>query len=279
MAEINPQNMYEIIDGSYQDDIIPVEDPHRFFEACSPRKVGSTYYMIYSPNPGSRLVYATSGSPTGPFEYRGVIVDNAIDYPGGNNHGSICRINGQWYIFYHRMTNGTIMSRRGCVERIEILPDGSIPQVEMTSLGFEKSLSPYHITQADTACVLKNGCMITELNVFMRVVTNITNGCVIGYRYFDFGEDFSSLSMEFSVNVKGTGCKSKIRIFIDSPENGTEIGQCEVGSDDGVYNAVVKNVTGVHAVFFVVEAGFGGSFVDMFKGRRLFDLASFVFMK
>lgn len=94
------------------------------------------------------------------------------------------------------------MSRRGCVERIEILPDGSIPQVEMTSLGFEKSLSTYQITPADTACVLKNGCIITELNVFTRVVTNITNGCVIGYRYFDFGEDFSSLNMEFSVNVK-----------------------------------------------------------------------------
>jgi len=279
MAEINPQNMYEILDGSYQDDIIPVEEPHRFFEACSPRKVGNTYYLIYSPNPGSRLVYATSSSPTGPFEYRGIIIDNAIGYPGGNNHGSICRINGQWYIFYHRMTNGTIMSRRGCVERIEILPDGSIPQAEMTSLGFEKSLSPYQITPADTACVLKNGCLITELNVFTRVVTNITNGCVMGYRYFDFGEDFSSLSMEFSVNVKGAGCKSKIRIFIDDPEKGAEIGNCEIGMDDGVYNTAVKNVTGVHAVFFVAEACFGGPFIEMFKGRRLFDLVSFVFMK
>jgi hypothetical protein len=40
MAEINLHNMYEIIDGSYQDDIIPLEAPHRFFEVCSPRKVG-----------------------------------------------------------------------------------------------------------------------------------------------------------------------------------------------------------------------------------------------
>jgi hypothetical protein len=121
-------------------------------------------------------VYATSNSPTGPFEYRGIIIDNAVDYPGGNNHGSICQIGGQWYIFYHRMTNGTIMSRRACVERIELLADGSIPQVEMTSLGFEKSLSPYQITPADIACVLKGGCIITELNIFTRVVTNITNG-------------------------------------------------------------------------------------------------------
>lgn len=40
-------------------------------------------------------------------------MDNGVDYPGGNNHGSIANIGGQWYIFYHRMTNGTIMSRRG----------------------------------------------------------------------------------------------------------------------------------------------------------------------
>ena len=83
-------------------------------------------------------------------------MDNGVDYPGGNDHGSICQINGQWYIFYHRMTNGSIMSRRGCVERIEILEDGTIPTVEMTSLGFEESLNPYEATAADTACVLKN---------------------------------------------------------------------------------------------------------------------------
>ncbi|MDR0290713.1 MAG: family 43 glycosylhydrolase [Treponema sp.] len=279
MAEINPQNMHEIIDGSYQDDIIPVEAPHSFFEACSPRKVGSTVYLIYSPKTSSQLVYATSSSPTGPFEYRGTIIDNGVDYPGGNNHGSICNINGQWYIFYHRMTNGTIMSRRGCVERIAILPDGSIPQVEMTSLGFEQSLSPYQITPADIACVLKGGCIITELNVFNRVITNITSGCIMGWRYFDFGDDFSSATMEFSANIKGTGCKSKIRIVLDDYQSGAEIGQCGIGMDDGVYSAIVKNVSGRHGVFFIVEDCFGGGFYDMLKGRRLFDLVSFVFMK
>ena len=95
-------------------------------------------------------------------------MDNGIDFPGGNNHGSICKIGDQWYIFYHRMTNGTIMSRRGCVEKIEILPDGTIPPVEMTSLGFEDSLNPYELTPADTACVLKGSeqLMISEIDAF-----------------------------------------------------------------------------------------------------------------
>ncbi|ADL49819.1 family 43 glycosylhydrolase [Clostridium cellulovorans] len=279
VAEINPDNMYEIIDGTYQKDIIPIEEPFRFFEACSPRKIEDTYYLIYSPRVGSRLVYATSKSPTGPFEYRGVIVDNGVNYPGGNNHGSICNINNQWYIFYHRMTNGTVMSRRACVEKIELLSDGTIPEVEMTSLGFENSLSPYKMTPAEIACVLKGGCFITERNLASRPVTAIISGCIIGYKYFDFGEDFSTETMKFSAVVKGTGCKAKIKILLDDYENGEEIGVCEIGADDGVYTAIVKNVTGRHALYFLVEDSFGGWFTDMFKGRHLFELESFVFMK
>lgn len=279
MAEVNAENMYEIIDGTYQDDIIPVESPTEFFEACSPRKVGDTYYLIYSPKTCSQLVYATSKSPTGPFEYRGVIVDNGVDYVGGNDHGSICKIGDQWYIFYHRMTNGTIMSRRGCVERIQILEDGSIPQVEMTSLGFETSLTPYQIVSADIACVLKGGCLITEKNLFTRVITNITDGCIIGYRYFDFGEDYSSKTMEFNADLIGMGCKAKLHVRIDDYENGEEIGCLEIGAGDTVASTLVKNVTGVHAVYFIVEADFGGGFVSMFDGRQLFELKSFVFTK
>ncbi|HWT74509.1 MAG TPA: family 43 glycosylhydrolase, partial [Mobilitalea sp.] len=40
MAEINPDNMYEILEGTFQKDIIPVEEPCAFFEACAMRKVG-----------------------------------------------------------------------------------------------------------------------------------------------------------------------------------------------------------------------------------------------
>lgn len=277
MCELK-DNMYEMVDGTYQTDIIPVEEPHRFFEACSPRKVGDTYYMIYSPQTGSRLDYATSKSPTGPFEYRGTIVDNGVDYPGGNNHGSICNINGQWYIFYHRMTNGTIMSRRGCVEKIEILPDGTIPQVEMTSLGFEDYLNPYAVTAAETACVLKGGCFITELNIFERVVTNITSGNVMGWKYFDFGEDESSKTMQVRMKIRGMGSRGRIRILIDA-EDGEEIGAVEFGEDSGVIGGRVKAVTGRHAVLFVAEDSYEGWFADEMKGRQLLGLQEFVFIK
>ncbi|ADU28667.1 family 43 glycosylhydrolase [Evansella cellulosilytica] len=120
---------------------------HEFFEAPSMRKVGDTYYFVYSSIAMHELCYATSKNPTSGFDYKGVIVSNNdlhIDsykpadkpmYYGGNNHGSIIELKGKWYIFYHRHTNGSSFSRQGCIEQIEILEDGTIPQVEMTSCG------------------------------------------------------------------------------------------------------------------------------------------------
>ncbi|MCI5752510.1 MAG: family 43 glycosylhydrolase [Oscillospiraceae bacterium] len=284
LAEINSDNMYEVIDNTCIEHFIPCvpteeggfsENDSLFFEACSPRKINGTYYMIYSPKRGSRLAYATSDSPTGPYTYRGYIVDNGVDYPGGNNHGSIACINGQWYVFYHRMTNGTIMSRRGCVEKIGILPDGTIPPVEMTSLGFEDSLDPYEVTPADIACVLRGSAFITERNVFERYVANIHSGDVIGYKYYDFGSDFSSRTMEFAAEVRGMGTDCHIHIFADDEE----IGVCDVGPDGGVVKAVVKAVTGRHAVYLKISADYSGWTGEYFKDRVLFELIRFVFMK
>lgn len=286
MAELK-DNMYETVEGSCVEHFIPNKannvngfdrDEDCFFEAASPRKINGTYYMIYSPNRGSRLAYATSDSPVGPYVYRGYIVDNGDEYPGGNNHGSLACINGQWYIFYHRMTNGTIMSRRGCVERIEILPDGSIPTVKMTSLGFEESLNPYKITQADIACVLKGGCFVIEHNVLDRVVTGITDGAVIGYRYYDFGIDGSDCDMNLVMNINGCGCCCEVHVLLDS-EDGREIGRVNIGLDGGVMSTKLAHVEGRHAIFFKVTTRYEGWMGDMFKGRQLFELKSFVFTK
>lgn len=277
MCELK-DNMYEAVPGSYKLDIIPTAEPHRFFEACSPRKINGTYYLIYSPQRGSCLDYATSDSPTGPFTYRGTIIDNGIDFPGGNDHGSVCCVNGQWYIFYHRMTNGTIMSRRGCVERIEILPEGTIPQVDMTSLGFEESLNPYDFTQADTACVLKGGCYITETSVFERPIVNVTDGCVMGWKYFDFGEDFASKTMQIRLKLRGTGSRGRVHVRLDS-EDGEELGTVDFAEDSGTAGARIKAATGRHAVFLVAESGYEGWFAGEMKGRQLFMLDGFVIMK
>lgn len=120
---------------------------HAFFEASSIRKREDTYYFIYSSQVMHELCYAVSKNPTGDFVYGGVIVSNCdmhidsykpADMPmayGANNHGSIVQIGEDWYIFYHRHTNGTWYSRQGCAEKINFREDGSIPQAEITSCG------------------------------------------------------------------------------------------------------------------------------------------------
>jgi hypothetical protein len=120
---------------------------HEFFEAPSMRKRGDTYYFIYSSIVMHELCYATSKSPTKDFVYGGVVSSNCDMhihsykparrpmFYGSNNHGSIVEIGDQWYIFYHRHTDGTNFSRQGCAEPIYFREDGSIIQPEMTSCG------------------------------------------------------------------------------------------------------------------------------------------------
>ena len=81
---------------------------HAFFEGSSIRKIGDTYYFIYSSQVCHELCYATSKYPDKDFVFGGVIISNGdIGYRGrasadrlamtGNNHGSIECINGIWY--------------------------------------------------------------------------------------------------------------------------------------------------------------------------------------
>ena len=281
--ELDPADMHTVLAGSHMrpiiDDSEDVPEERRFFEASSPRKINGRYYMIYSPKRGSRLAYAISDSPRGPFEYKGYIVDNGVDYPGGNNHGSVACINGQWYVFYHRMTNNTIMSRRACVEPIEILPDGTIPPVEMTSLGFEKALDPYNPTSAEIACVLKGDCFVTELDIFTRPIVNIKKGSVIGYKYFDFGDDYSSSEYTLALKTRGQGCYSRVDVVIDDYENGEVIGSVKVGLGDGVYKGKVKAFTGRHSVFLKVTHETEGWTAPYFDSKSLFELLELTFMK
>lgn len=120
---------------------------HAFFEAPSIRKVDGRYCFIYSSEVMHELCYAFSDSPLSGFRYGGVLVSNCdlhidsykpkdkIMASGGNNHGSIVEIGGDWYIFYHRQTNGTWYSRQGCAERLVRSADGGFLQAEITSCG------------------------------------------------------------------------------------------------------------------------------------------------
>ena len=90
---------------------------------------------------------------------------------------------------------------------------------------FSQSLNPYAATPADTACVLKGGALITELDLFTRIITNVTDGCVMGWKYYDFGKDYTNEDILFAAKLLPRGCHGRIRICIDNETE--EIGSVE----------------------------------------------------
>ena len=185
-------------------------EAHPFFEGSSMRKVGKKYYFIYSSWQNHELCYATSDQPDRDFVFGRTIVSNGdIGYRGrdaqhklnmtGTTHGSIIEINGQWYVFYHRLTHKSDYSRQACAEKIRILEDGSIPQAEMTSCGLNDGpLSAEGTYPAVIACNLTNGHMPHGSNsVFQisfpnvthkgqeRFIAEIEDHTLIGYKYFE----------------------------------------------------------------------------------------------
>ena len=278
MFELDPADMHTVVPGSYRKDILKKGAPHEFFEACSPRKINGTYYLIYSPRHCSRLAYATADNPYGPFEYRGYLVDSGVDYPGGNDHGSVALVTGQWYVFYHKMTNNTIMSRKGCADRLELKPDGTFTVAEMTSTGFEAALNPFRATEAERACILKGGCFITEKDIFNRPIVNICDGAVIGFKYFDFGVDHSDSTVSVCIETFGVGQTGEIHVRLDS-EDGEEVGCGKILQADGVTKIKLKPITGVHAVYFVVKHGRTSWIKDSFANRNLCSINRIVFIR
>ena len=180
-------------------------------ECPSIRKIGSMYYFIYSSEVMHELCYAVSKSPVSGFSYAGVLVSNCdlhissykpadkIMAYGGNNHGSICQINNEWYIFYHRHTNGTWYSRQGCAERLEF-KDGIFKQAEITSCGLNNGpLDGIGIHPAYIACHLYTDKpeMYSGDSTFPKItqdgrdgdeetgyVANIQDTTTIGFKYF-----------------------------------------------------------------------------------------------
>ncbi len=227
---------------------------HEFFEASSIRKRGDLYYFIYSSILNHELCYSVSTSLTEGFEYRGVIVSNNdmyIDsykpsympaFYGGNNHGSMVEINEQWYIFYHRHTNGTNYSRQGCIEPISFREDGTIVQAEMTSCGCNGGpLEGEGEYPAYIACNLfcREECATVGMpgdwmdNRFPKItqdgrdedenpgyIANMKDGAVAGFKYFHCE---NSTVGGIAVRGRGTG-----KFLVKTAWNGAVIGEIPV---------------------------------------------------
>ncbi|MEO7100215.1 MAG: family 43 glycosylhydrolase [Luteolibacter sp.] len=277
MAQLDPKTMVDILPDTYRENVIPKEAPFNYQEGPSPRKINGRYYLVYAQ--GENLACATSNSPTGPFAYGGVIVSQHVDANSGNIHGGLAKVNGEWRIFYHRMTNKSVFSRRACVERVTIEADGSIKQVEQTSLGFEKSLDPYKFTPADIACVFRGGNYVTEIDKRTHPVMGNKNDCVVGYKYFDFGDTiFPGQSTSFTLQFRNAEASGQIEVWLGDPKSdGEKLGAVSIDKQEACKDAwreltiPVPNLSGRHAIYF--------KFTSDTQGAQIADIRSFAFTK
>lgn len=248
-------------------------EEHPFFEASSIRKVGEKYYFIYSSKQNHELCYATSDYPDKGFIFGGTIVSNGdIGIDGiteknrlnmtGTTHGSIEKINGEWYVFYHRLTHKSDYSRQACAEKIHIAKDGSIAQVNITSCGLNGApLRGEGVYPAPICCILTNGNMPHGSNKIFtesfpncsndatdRFIAEICDNTLIGYRYFEFS---GKTTLTLSSRGSGDGA------FEISDESGRLLGKIAVSpSEKWSENSCELDISaGTHTLFLRYKGG------------------------
>ncbi len=265
---------------------------HEFFEGPSIRKHGDTYYFVYSSSRMHELCYAASKSPTKDFSYGGVIVSNCDEnitngkpagmhtYVPGNNHGGMVEVFGQWYIFYHRHTNGTNFSRQGCAEPVQIKEDGSMEQVEMTSCGLNGApLVGKGEYFAYTACnlfskTMKNDHLLHHAGwidgKYPRItqdgrdgdeeigyIANMQDSTIAGFKYFEC-KGITKISLK--TRGYGNGC-----FEVKTAWDGETLGKIPVG---------YSNVWVVNSAEIMIPDGVSALFYE-FKGEGGISLSSF----
>ena len=293
-AELDPATMATVKPGTkvVEDMVSGKNQPgiFRFFEASSIRKIKDKYVFIYSrwtengefglPDTNYTLAYAYSDHPLGPWTYGGTIIDGrgrevneqgdtiASATVSGNTHGSICEVNGQWYVFYHRQSGLNEFARQAMVAPIEVaVEEGeggkvSISEGEYNSEGFSlDGLDPLEHHSAGIACWYTgpkvavhewpnnvfSGSYIAssygtddkmeapyDLRNNTNEVVNNTDGSIVGYKYFNFTSTNGKDKVQLLLRLVPEGVDGTIQVMADSPwasRGGKLLGTIELKAD------------------------------------------------
>ena len=226
-------------------------------------KRNNLYYLLYAVNgiPES-IGYSTSHSPTGPWEYRGLIMERHPKL-AFTNHSGVIDFKGNSYFFYHNeaLPNGGGFRRSTCVEQFEYNEDASIPSILPTVEGIKTGvayLNPFKRNEAETIAWSegvktkgdsKNGVYVSLIN----------NGDYIKLRSVDFAK--GAIKME-AIAASITGGKIEIRL---DTKDGQLIGVCEIENSGSVdswktFTTMVEKVEGIHDLYFVFKGKKGELF-------------------
>ena len=293
-AELDPTTMATVKPGTkiVENMVSSKNQPgvFRFFEASSIRKIKDKYVFIYSrwtkdgefglPETNYTLAYAYGDKPLGPWTYGGTIIDGrgreinekgdtiASGNVSGNTHGSICEINGQWYVFYHRQSGLNEFARQAMVAPITVnVEEGlggkvTISEGEYNSEGFAlNGLDPLEPHSAGIACWYtgpKVGEHQWPNNIFYgsyvessygtedkfdapydlrnntnRVINN-TDGSIVGYKYFNFSETHGKKGLQLLLTLIPAGIDGTIEVMADRPwtlQGGKSLGKLQLKRD------------------------------------------------
>lgn len=300
MVTIKEGTVHEHILGHARVPWDPQDDGHcdmidAFYEASSPRKINGKYVFVYSkryekPIPelgiyednNGFLSYKISDKPLEGYREGGDISFNGgeilkdangigtMTYQWGNNHGSIAKINGKWYVFYHRQTGTNEFSRQAMLEPVDVAfgKDGNVyigdvtyidgepvaqKPVEMTSQGPNiNGIDAYKWISAGYACHIYGGSRkayvipVYEKDAVSAPVVEITQGLTVGLRYLQFGNNPAR-----KVTIKmAENCGCSINVRLDS-HRGKIIASCDMAENELVKEvSLSEGVIGKHAVYF-----------------------------
>ncbi|CAG9952680.1 unnamed protein product [Clonostachys rosea f. rosea IK726] len=218
-------------------------------------KRGDLYYMSFAADCcQENLQYSTGPSPTGPWTYRGIIMDR--EGSAFTNHGGIIQFQGQDYLFYHNgaLPGGGGFTRSVCVEALFYNEDGTIQQVQMSRSGPAqiRSLDPYIQHEAETISWSQG--IETEVSGEGTLnIWSINNDDYIKVQ----GVEFGAGAVSFSARVASALNGGTIELRLDAL-TGQLVGICIVPGTGGwqAYVTVscdITNANGLHDLYFVFK--------------------------
>ena len=258
---------------SYSGEIVTESTkPDNYQEGPWVWKRNGHYYLAYASTCCPEGIgYAMSNSPTGPWEYKGMIVDASEKTRG--NHPGIIEYKGKSYCFGHsydllKLTTSKFYERRSVdMDEIVYNPDGTIKNRHYWSdEGAEQvgTLSPFKRVEAETMAWSEGVKTMFETEwegsfewdkgkkIADRLfVTSIHNGDYTMVKGVDFSEGAESVEVSVASLFGG-----KIEIAIDNID-GQIISTVDVNTsrEGGIWRIITapikKNIIGVHNVYFL----------------------------
>ncbi|MBB4044349.1 hypothetical protein GGR06_002143 [Bacteroides reticulotermitis] len=212
------------------------------------------YYFTYPwvPVEGEteNLSYAMGDSPLGPFEYKGLIMDQSPTKCWTNHH-SIVEYKGEWYLFYHHNDYSPQFdkNRSARIDKIHFNDDGTIRKVTPTLRGVGITPATGEIQLDRYSELSKKGAAIayidtTDYFAGWKTVLHAKDAYV-RYDDVDFGAGLTSVSARI---LEGKG---KLLVKV----NDKTVGEIIVRTT-GTVTVPVRNVpTGIHSLSLTLANG------------------------